>query len=156
MMAQYFALKDQAPDCLLFYRMGDFFELFFRRRQGGIANARHRADQSRGEHGGQPVPMCGVPVHAAEGYLARLIKAGHRVAIAEQTESARRSQSARRIKDAGAIATSSAFVTAGTLTEDIACSNRCAVEHGLWHWQRAGGETRVWQRPTFRPVTLRG
>ena len=66
MMAQYFALKAKAGDCLLFYRMGDFFEMFF--------DDAHRAAQildialtSRGEHGGEPVPMCGVPVHAAEG-----------------------------------------------------------------------------------------
>ena len=86
MMAQYHALKAEAGDCLLFYRMGDFFELFFddAKTAAGILDI---ALTSRGEHGGQPVPMCGVPVHAAEGYLARLIRAGCRVAIAEQTES---------------------------------------------------------------------
>ena len=85
MMVQYFELKAEAGDCLLFYRMGDFFELFFEDAKLAAATL-DIALTSRGEHGGQPVPMCGVPVHAAENYLARLIRAGHRVAIAEQTE----------------------------------------------------------------------
>ena len=74
MMAQYQALKAQAEDCLLFYRMGDFFELFFddARKAAGVLDI---ALTSRGEHDGVPVPMCGVPVHAAESYLARLIRA---------------------------------------------------------------------------------
>ncbi len=85
-MAQYLALKADAEDCLLFYRMGDFFEMFF--EDAKIAAAvLDIALTARGEHDGAPIPMCGVPIHAAEGYLARLIKAGHRVAIAEQTES---------------------------------------------------------------------
>jgi DNA mismatch repair protein MutS len=86
MMAQYHALKAEAPDCLLFYRMGDFFELFF--DDARIASAcLDIALTARGAHDGGKVPMCGVPVHAADAYLARLIKAGHRVAIAEQVES---------------------------------------------------------------------
>lgn len=85
MMAQYLKLKAKAGDCMLFYRMGDFFELFFDDAKAA-SQTLDIALTSRGEHGGQPIPMCGVPVHAAEGYLARLIKAGHRVAIAEQTE----------------------------------------------------------------------
>ena len=79
-------LKAEAEGCLLFYRMGDFFELFF--EDARIAAAcLDIALTARGEHDGAPIPMCGVPIHAAEAYLARLIKAGHRVAIAEQTES---------------------------------------------------------------------
>ena len=81
MMAQYLALKAEAADCLLFYRMGDFFELFFDDARLAAA-CLDIALTSRGEHEGQPIPMCGVPVHSAESYLARLIKAGHRVAIA--------------------------------------------------------------------------
>ena len=85
MMAQYLALKAEAADCLLFYRMGDFFELFH--DDAKIAAAvLDIALTARGEHEGAKIPMCGVPIHAAEGYLARLIKAGHRVAIAEQVE----------------------------------------------------------------------
>ena len=74
MMAQYLALKEQAGDCLLFYRMGDFFELFFEDARVA-AQVLDIALTSRGEHGGVPVPMCGVPHHAAEGYIARLIEA---------------------------------------------------------------------------------
>ena len=85
MMAQYFALKERAEGCMLFYRMGDFFELFFDDARAAAATL-DIALTSRGEHLGQPIPMCGVPVHAAEGYLARLIKAGYRVGIAEQVE----------------------------------------------------------------------
>jgi len=116
MMAQYFALKAEAGDCLLFYRMGDFFELFFddARQAARILDI---ALTSRGEHLGQPVPMCGVPVHAAESYLARLIKAGCRVAIAEQTESpaeARQRGGAKALVARDIVR----FVTAGTLTEE--------------------------------------
>jgi len=116
MMVQYLALKAKAQDCLLFYRMGDFFELFFDDARTAAATL-DIALTSRGEHDGKPIPMCGVPVHAAEGYLARLIKAGHRVAIAEQTESP------EQAKARGGSKTLVArdiirFVTAGTLTED--------------------------------------
>jgi DNA mismatch repair protein MutS len=116
MMVQYLKLKAKASDCLLFYRMGDFFELFFddAKRASQILDI---ALTSRGEHGGVPIPMCGVPVHAAEGYLARLIKAGMRVAIAEQTETPEQAK-----KRGGSKALVSRdiirFVTAGTLTED--------------------------------------
>src|ERR1700740_556794 len=86
MMAQYLALKAEAEGSLLFYRMGDFFELFFDDAKVA-ASCLDIALTARGEHAGAPIPMCGVPIHAAEAYLARLIKAGHRVAIAEQVES---------------------------------------------------------------------
>src|SRR6185437_2604186 len=86
MMAQYRRLKEEAGDALLFYRMGDFFELFF--DDAKLASAcLDIALTKRGEDSGAPIPMCGVPAHSVESYLARLIKAGHRVAIAEQTES---------------------------------------------------------------------
>ena len=82
-MAQWFVAKAAHPDALVFFRMGDFFELFF--DDAKIASAcLDIALTARGEHEGERIPMCGVPVHAMEGYLARLIKAGHRVAIAEQ------------------------------------------------------------------------
>ena len=129
MMAQYLALKAEAKDCLLFYRMGDFFELFF--DDAKVASAvLDIALTARGEHDGAPVPMCGVPVHAAEGYLARLIKAGHRVAIAEQTESP---EAARRARGSKALVARAIVrvVTAGTLTEeallDARASNWCCA-----------------------------
>ena len=124
MVAQYLALKREAPDCLLFYRMGDFFELFF--EDARIAAAcLDIALTARGEHGGQPMPMCGVPVHAAEAYLARLIKAGHRVAIAEQTETpaeAKARGGSKALVARGIVR----VVTAGTLTEDALLDARAA------------------------------
>ncbi|OYZ86741.1 MAG: DNA mismatch repair protein MutS, partial [Sphingomonadales bacterium 17-56-6] len=115
MMVQYLGLKAKAGDCLLFYRMGDFFELFFEDARAAAATL-DIALTARGEHDGKPIPMCGVPVHAAEGYLARLIKAGHRVAIAEQTES----PEAAKARGGKTLVTRDIvrFVTAGTLTED--------------------------------------
>ncbi|WP_441504913.1 DNA mismatch repair protein MutS [Bosea sp. 2YAB26] len=85
MMAQYVEIKAANPDCLLFYRMGDFYELFFRdaeiaSRTLGIVLTK------RGKHLGEDIPMCGVPVDRADDYLQRLIAAGHRVAVCEQTE----------------------------------------------------------------------
>ena len=124
MMAQYLALKREAGDCLLFYRMGDFFELFFddAKTASGVLDI---ALTSRGEHDGKPIPMCGVPVHAAEGYLARLIKAGCRVAIAEQTESpeeARKRGGSKTLVARDIVR----FVTAGTLTEEALLEPRRA------------------------------
>ena len=97
MMQQYLRIKAEHPNALLFYRMGDFFELFFDDARAAAATL-DIALTSRGEHGGAPIPMCGVPVHSAESYLARLIRAGHRVAIAEQTESPEAARKARGSK----------------------------------------------------------
>src|SRR5690606_38481063 len=124
MMEQYFALKREAGDCLLFYRMGDFFELFFddARVAAGVLDI---ALTSRGEHDGEPVRMCGVPVHSAEAYLARLIRAGCRVAIAEQVESP---EEAKKRGGSKALVARDIvrFVTAGTLTEDALLEPRRA------------------------------
>ncbi|HEX2794806.1 MAG TPA: DNA mismatch repair protein MutS [Croceicoccus sp.] len=124
MMQQYFALKEQAGDCLLFYRMGDFFELFFddAKVAAGVLDI---ALTSRGENDGEPVPMCGVPVHAADSYLARLIRAGCRVAIAEQVETPAEAK-ARGGSKALVARDIVRFVTAGTLTEDALLESRRA------------------------------
>jgi DNA mismatch repair protein MutS len=124
MMAQYLALKAQAPDCLLFYRMGDFFELFFDDAKAASATL-DIALTARGEHGGEPVPMCGVPAHSHEAYLARLIKAGHRVAIAEQTETpeqAKKRGGSKALVARGIVR----IVTPGTLTEEVLLDARSA------------------------------
>ena len=84
-LAQWFAAKAQHPDALLFFRMGDFFELFFADAEAA-SEALGLALSFRGEHRGERVPMCGVPAHAHEAYLARLIRRGFRVAICEQME----------------------------------------------------------------------
>ena len=124
MMEQYLALKAQAEGCLLFYRMGDFFELFFEDAKAA-AGVLDIALTSRGEHDGAPIPMCGVPVHAAEGYLARLIRAGHRVAIAEQVETPE--QAKKRGGSKALVARDIVrFVTAGTLTEEALLDPRSA------------------------------
>jgi len=124
MMAQYLALKAEAGDCMLFYRMGDFFELFFDDAKLA-AQVLDIALTSRGEHMGVPIPMCGVPVHSAEGYLARLIKAGCRVAIAEQVETP---EEAKRRGGSKALVARDIvrFVTAGTLTEEALLEPRRA------------------------------
>ena len=124
MMAQYLALKREAGDCLLFYRMGDFFELFFDDAKQAAA-VLDIALTSRGEHAGAPIPMCGVPVHSAEGYLARLIKAGCRVAIAEQIETP---EEAKKRGGSKALVARDIvrFVTAGTLTEEALLEPRRA------------------------------
>ena len=132
MIAQYLALKAEAGDCLLFYRMGDFFELFF--DDARVASAcLDIALTARGEHGGAPIPMCGVPAHSAEAYLARLIRAGHRVAIADQTESPEAARKARGSKALVARAIVR-VVTAGTLTEEALLDARAA------NWCCAVGE----------------
>src|SRR3954470_10555599 len=85
MMAQYRRLKEEAGDALLFYRMGDFYELFFDDARAASATL-DIALTKRGKHLGADIPMCGVPVHSHESYLARLIRAGFKVAVCEQTE----------------------------------------------------------------------
>jgi DNA mismatch repair protein MutS len=116
MMQQYQRLKAEAGDALLFYRMGDFFELFF--DDAKVASScLDIALTKRGEADGEPVPMCGVPAHSAESYLARLIRSGHRVAIAEQTESpaeARKARGSKALVERAIIR----LVTPGTLTEE--------------------------------------
>ena len=84
-MQQYHAAKQEHPDCLLFFRLGDFFELFF--EDAITASSDLEITLTKRRNGkGEPIPMCGVPVHAADGYLARLLQRGHRVAICDQVE----------------------------------------------------------------------
>ncbi|WP_415642097.1 DNA mismatch repair protein MutS [Sphingomonas antarctica] len=123
MMAQYLTLKAEAPDCLLFYRMGDFFEMFFEDAKVA-AQLLDIALTGRGEHDGERIPMCGVPVHAADAYLARLIRAGQRVAIAEQIETPAQAK-ARGGKTLVARAIVR-VVTAGTLTEEVLFDGKAA------------------------------
>ena len=115
MMAQYMQVKENQPDALLFYRMGDFYEMFFEDAEIA-ASALGIALTRRGKNNGQDIPMCGVPVHALDGYLARLIKIGHRVAICEQTEDpAMQKQRGGKGPLKRAVVR---VVTPGTLTED--------------------------------------
>ena len=115
MMAQYLDIKAQYPDALLFYRMGDFYELFF---DDAIAasEALDIALTKRGKHEGADIPMCGVPVHAAEGYLLTLIRKGFRVAVGEQLEkpAEAKKRGAKSVVKRDVVR----LVTPGTLTEE--------------------------------------
>ncbi|MBU6235715.1 MAG: DNA mismatch repair protein MutS [Alphaproteobacteria bacterium] len=124
MMAQYMAVKKAHPDCLVFYRMGDFFELFF--EDALIASkVLDIALTKRGKTQGTDIPMCGVPAHSHESYLARLIRAGHRVALCEQTETPEQAKARGGYK---ALVTRDVIriVTPGTLTEDTLLDARAA------------------------------
>lgn len=114
-MAQYLTVKAEYPDCLLFYRMGDFYELFFDDARKAAA-ALDIALTHRGKHMGEDIPMCGVPMHAAEGYLARLIKQGFRVAVAEQMEDP--AEAKKRGSKSVVRREIVRLVTPGTLTEE--------------------------------------
>src|ERR671916_2463442 len=113
-MEQYIEIKAANPDCLLFYRMGDFYELFFddaevAARTLGIVLTK------RGKHLGRDIPMCGVPIHAADDYLQKLIAQGYRVAVCEQTEDP--AEARRRGGKSGVRRAVTRLITPGTLTE---------------------------------------
>ncbi|HMG77192.1 MAG TPA: DNA mismatch repair protein MutS [Xanthobacteraceae bacterium] len=115
MMEQYIEIKAANPDCLLFYRMGDFYELFFddaevASRALGIVLTK------RGKHLGRDIPMCGVPIERSDEYLHRLIAQGHRVAVCEQLEdpAEARKRGAKSVVHRDVVR----LVTSGTLTED--------------------------------------
>ena len=115
MMAQYLEIKAQHPDALLFYRMGDFYEMFFDDAVAA-AEALDIALTKRGKHDGDDIPMCGVPYHAAEGYFLTLIRKGFRVAVCEQMESP--AEAKKRGYKAVVTREVVRLVTPGTLTED--------------------------------------
>src|SRR6202051_383769 len=136
MMAQYFEIKAANPDCLLFYRMGDFYELFFEdaeiaSRALGIMLTR------RGKHQGMDIPMCGVPVERSDDYLHRLIAAGHRVAVCEQMEdpAAARARGNKSVVRRDVVR----LGTPGTLTEDTLLDAR--TNNYLLAIARARGST---------------
>ncbi len=113
MMVQYFKTKEENPDCLLFYRSGDFYELFYddaKTASAALDIVLTYRDKEK------TIPMCGVPFHAYESYLTRLVKAGHKVAICEQMETPAEAKK----RGAGALVTREVvrIVTPGTLTED--------------------------------------
>ncbi len=122
-MAQFLEIKAANPGCLLFYRMGDFYELFFEdaeiaARDLGITLTK------RGKHLDADIPMCGVPVHASDVYLQKLIRMGHRVAVCEQMEdpTETRKRGAKAVVHRGVVR----LVTPGTLTEDNLLESRSA------------------------------
>jgi len=115
MMAQYLEIKADHREYLLFYRMGDFYELFFDDAVKA-AEALQIALTKRGKHAGEDIPMCGVPVHSHEQYLQDLIRAGFKVAVCEQLEAPAeaKKRGAKSVVKRGV----ARLVTAGTLTED--------------------------------------
>jgi DNA mismatch repair protein MutS len=113
-MAQWFVAKGQHPDAMIFFRMGDFFELFFEDAHKA-ADLLGLAVAYRGEHKGEPIPMAGVPAHALEGYLARLIRLGLRVAICDQRETPEQAKARKAPTIRREVVR---LVTPGTVTED--------------------------------------
>ncbi len=144
MMRQYLAIKKDYPDTLLFYRMGDFYELFF-------ADAALAADllditlTARGKQSGNPIPMAGVPYHSAESYIARLIKQGQSVAVCEQTGDVNASKGPveRQVVR---------IITPGTLTDEYLLESRdTALLVALCCTGRSSGRTR---EPVFGLANL--
>ena len=129
MMAQYLEIKGRYADALLFYRMGDFYEMFFADAEAAAA-ALDIALTKRGQHLGQDIPMCGVPVHAAEGYLLTLIRKGFRVAIAEQMEdpAEAKKRGAKSVVARDVVR----LVTPGTLTEEALLEARRHNYLAVW------------------------
>ena len=127
-MAQYLAVKAEHPDALLFFRMGDFYEMFFEDAEKASVAVGIQLTK-RGQHGGEPIPMAGVPWHQAEGYLAKLIRAGFKVAVCEQLEdpAEAKKRGGKSIVARGVVR----VVTPGTLTEegllDARAANRLAA-----------------------------
>ena len=157
MMAQYLEIKAQYPGALLFYRMGDFYEMFF---QDAVAasEALDIALTKRGFHQGAPIAMCGVPHHAAEGYLLTLIRKGFRVAIAEQMEDP--AEAKKRGYKSVVRRDVVRLVTPGTLTEDslldarrhnYLCAYASVRDEGALAWADIStGELRVMLCPPVR------
>jgi len=135
MMSQFLQLKQAHPGYLLFYRMGDFYEMFFDDALAAAA-ALDITLTKRGQHGGEDVPMCGVPVHAADGYLARLIRQGFKVAICEQMEdpATAKKRGGKTLVRRDVVR----LVTPGTLTEDEHLDAR--AHNFLAALTEAGGE----------------
>ncbi len=135
MLVQYLAIKAEHPGSLLFYRMGDFYELFFDDAVAASA-ALDITLTNRGRHDGADMPMCGVPVHAADGYLARLIRKGFKVAVCEQTEdpAAAKRRGAKSVVRREVVR----LLTAGTLTEETLLDARS--HNYLAALARAGGD----------------
>jgi DNA mismatch repair protein MutS len=121
MMEQYIEIKTANPDCLLFYRMGDFYEMFFSDAETA-SRALGIVLTKRGKHQGLDIPMCGVPIERADEYLHRLIALGHRVAVCEQMEdpAEAKKRGAKSVVKRDVVR----LVTPGTLTEDSLLDSR--------------------------------
>ena len=130
MMAQFLEIREEHPDALLFFRMGDFYELFFEDAVKA-SKALDIALTKRGKHLGEDIAMCGVPVHAADGYLLTLIRKGFKVAVCEQLESPSeaKKRGAKSVVKRGVIR----LITPGTLTEDSLLDARRSNHLAAFH-----------------------
>ena len=150
MMAQYLEIKAANPDCLLFYRMGDFYELFFddaeiASRALGIVLTK------RGKHLGDDIPMCGVPIERADDYLQRLIALGHRVAVCEQMEdpAEAKKRGAKSVVRRDVVR----LVTPGTITEErLLEPGRAIALLAVQRVRARQGAVSGWRRSTSRPA----
>ena len=139
-MAQYLGIKDEHPDALLFFRMGDFYELFFADAEAA-SEALDIVLTKRGRHRGQDIPMCGVPVHSYESYIQRLIRRGFKVAVCEQVEepAAARKRGAKAVVKREVVR----IVTPGTVVEDALLDAR-ANNHLVAVARAEGGLAIAW------------
>ena len=155
-MAQFLEIKAANPDCLLFYRMGDFYELFF---EDAVAAAQALGIvlTKRGKHLGEDIPMCGVPVHRADEYLQRLIASGFRVAVCEQLEDP--AEAKKRGSKAVVRRDVVRLVTPGTLTEDslldAKARNYLTALFRAPQGRRAGARRSRWPRSISPPASSR-
>jgi len=140
MMQQYLAIKEQAREALLFYRMGDFYELFFEDAVQAAA-ALDITLTKRGKHGDEDIPMCGVPFHAYETYLAKLIRAGFNVAICEQMENPAeaKKRGSKSVVRREIVRT----ITPGTITEETLLDARSNNFLGAVAFLRGGEEASI-------------
>ncbi len=136
MMAQFLQIKADYPEAVLFYRMGDFYEMFFDDARAAAA-ALDIALTKRGKHLGADIPMCGVPVHAAEAYLLTLIRKGFRVAVCEQMEDP--AEAKKRGSKSVVRREVVRLVTPGTLTEDALLEPRRHNYLAAWTEVRGRG-----------------
>lgn len=125
MMQHYLAIKEKNPDHIIFYRLGDFYELFFEDAQI-VASQLNLTLTKRGQHQGQPIPMAGVPHHCADNYIARLLKLGHSIAICDQVTDARKGPVERAI---------TRIITPGTLSDEhyLAADQSSRLASIVWH-----------------------
>ena len=146
-MAQFFEAKARQPDALVFFRMGDFYELFFEDAQKAAA-ALGIALTARGKHAGQDIPMAGVPVHAADAYLAKLIRAGFKVAVCEQMEdpAEARKRGSKSVVHRDVVR----VVTPGTLTEDSLLDARGSNRLAAVAFRAARRRWPAWRSPPAR------
>jgi len=150
MMAQYLEIKAAHPQAILFYRMGDFYEMFFDDAVAAAA-ALDIALTKRGQHDGADIPMCGVPVHAAESYLLTLTRKGFVVAICEQLEDPAESKKrgSKSVVKRGVVR----LVTPGTLTEDTLLDARRHNYLAAWALIRDAGAL-AWADMSTGEVTV--